>query len=35
MLWLQRLHVHTSHSQLTNDLGFLLHDLANMTLQQE
>jgi len=31
----QRLHVHTSHSQLTNDLGFLLHDLANMTLQQE
>ena len=31
----QRLHVHTSHSQLTNDLGNLLSDLATLTLQQD
>jgi len=29
----QRLHVHTSHSQLTNDLGSLLNDLSSMNLQ--
>jgi len=31
----QRLNVHTSHSQLTNDLGNLLSDLATLTLQQD
>ena len=31
----QRLNVHTSHSQITNDLGNLLTDLASMTLHQD
>merc|ERR1719188_2646764 len=31
----QRLHVHTSHSQLTNDLGSLLNDLSSMKLHQD